>query len=79
MGIKFPEYCDRLCLSGCANGANLSTVSAIDAGVSVDLVLAVTLGDSLNGALGCASTATDAIISNLKCHGDLPILSEILT
>ena len=42
--------------------------AALDALFSVDLVLAVSLGDSLYGAVICASAAADASITNYICH-----------
>ena len=62
----------ELFLNGSANRAGLCTVTATDAGISVDNVNAVTLGDALYGTISCTSTASDAIFSNLKCHGYVP-------
>ena len=53
---------------GSLNGASVCARAAVDALVSVDLVLAVSLVDSLGGAVLCASAAGDAIIANLVCH-----------
>ena len=53
---------------GSLNGASVCARAAVDALVSVDLVLAVSLVDSLGGAVLSASAAGDAIIANLVCH-----------
>ena len=53
---------------GSLNGASVCAGAAVDALVSVDLVLAVSLVDGLGGAVLCASAAGDAIIANLVCH-----------
>ena len=45
---------------GSTNGADISASAAVDAQVSVDFVLAVTLGDSGHGAALGASAASDA-------------------
>jgi hypothetical protein len=52
-----------------AAGALISTSTAGNAGVSVDLVLAVALENSGNGALVSASAAGNASISNNVSHG----------
>ena len=51
-----------------ANRAVICACAAADAGVSVDYVLAVALGDAANRAAICASTARNALIGNLVCH-----------
>ena len=53
---------DLLCL-GSSYGAVVSAGTAVDAGVSVDNVLAVLLADSLNRASICTCTAADALVS----------------
>jgi 3-oxoacyl-ACP reductase-like protein len=53
---------------GSLNVASVCARAAVDALVSVDLVLAVSLVDSLGGAVLSASAAGDAIIANLVCH-----------
>ena len=53
---------------GSLNGASVCAGAAVDALVSVDLVLAVSLVDSLGGAVLSASAAGNAIIANLVCH-----------
>ena len=50
-------------------GTTVCTCAAIDAAVSVDDVLAVTLGDGGHGAALGASAASDASIGNLVSHG----------
>ena len=57
-----------LCLLGCAYRAVALASSAIDAGVLVDDVDAVSLGNSSDGAVCCAGTAGDASITDLICH-----------
>ena len=42
--------------------------AAIDAGIRVDLVLAVTLGDRADGAAIRASAASDASVRDFVCH-----------
>jgi len=59
----------KLLSNRCVYGTSICTCSAIEACISVDNVDAVALGDSLNGALGSASAASDACISNLVSHG----------
>ena len=54
---------------GSGHGADVSASAAVDAQISVDLVLAVTLGDSVHGAALGASAASDAGISNLVSQG----------
>ena len=54
---------------GSGHGADVSASAAVDAQISVDLVLAVTLGDSVHGAALGASAASDAGIGNLVSHG----------
>ena len=46
--------------------------TAVDASGSVDNVLAVTLGNSGNGASVSASAAADAIVGNLISHCEIP-------
>jgi hypothetical protein len=60
---------ERLLSLGSTHGAGIGASAAIDAQVSVDLVLAVALGDSGNGAALGASAASDARISDLVSHG----------
>ena len=54
------------------NGANLCASAAINAGVSVNYILAVALGNSLYGAAICAGAAGDAVITNYICHIKVP-------
>ena len=61
------DQCILLSLS-CRNRARVSAGTAINALVSVDLVLAVTLVDSFSGAVLCAVAARDAIVRNDVCH-----------
>ena len=50
------------------HGARTSASAAIDAGISIDLVLAVALRNSADGALALAGTAADASIANYMSH-----------
>ncbi len=59
----------ELCLLGSTYGASLCARTAVDAGISVNYIYAVTLRNSLYGTFSCTCAAADAIISNLKCHG----------
>jgi hypothetical protein len=47
---------------GCFHRADLSAVSALDAGLGIDLVFTVTLADALYRTLGSASAAGDTVI-----------------
>ena len=58
----------ELFLAGCANRANICTVTAGDALVSIDNVLVVAFRNARSGATVCACAAGDALIANLKCH-----------
>lgn len=51
-----------------AGGAGTCTASAINTGISVDLVFSITGGDSANGALALTSSAAYASVSNYICH-----------
>ena len=57
----------ELLLNRCSNRARFSAVAATDALVSVDNE-DITLGNAGYGTFGSASTASDAIFSNLVCH-----------
>ena len=61
------SVCCRLGL-GSGNGADVSASAAVDAQIGIDLVLAVTLGDSVHRAALSASAASDASIGNLVSH-----------
>ena len=58
----------ELFLSGSANGANICAVTAGDALISIDFVLAITLGNATGGATVCACATSDALITNLESH-----------
>ena len=60
--------CSELFLSGSANGANVCTVTARDALISIDYELAVTLGNATGRAAICACATSDALITNLESH-----------
>ena len=57
-----------LCLARSSYRANLSAVPAIDAGIWIDVVLSVALGNCLNGAFRSAGTTRDAFVRNLISH-----------
>jgi hypothetical protein len=59
----------KLAFLNSANGALISTSTAGNACVSVDLVLAVAFNNSADGALICTSAAGDTSISNDVSHG----------
>ena len=61
-----------LLLCGSSNGAGICTRTAANALVSVDYVLAITLGNATGGASVSASATADAIIRNLVCHFCIP-------
>ena len=66
---EFINYTPKgLLLNRSANRAGVCTRAAADALVSVDNVLAVTLGNARNGASISASAAANALVSNLVCH-----------
>ena len=58
----------ELFLSRSAYGASVSARAAAYALVSVDNVLAVTLGNATGGATLSASATSDALVRNLVCH-----------
>ena len=58
----------RLAFLDGLGGALISASAAGNADVGVDLVLAVTLGDSLNGALISAGAASDTCIGDNVSH-----------
>ena len=60
----------KLALRDSTYGASTSAGTAVNASVSVDYVLAVTLGDCAYRALTCAGTAADASARNYVCHGN---------
>lgn len=70
--------CGRLCLLGRTDRTCIRASAALDAGVCVDHILAVALGDCADGAGICASTARDACIADLICHSCLPPVSRIM-
>ena len=61
-------YPSKLFLSGSTNGAYVCAVTAGDALISIDNVLAVTLRNARSRALGCTCTTGDALVSNLVSH-----------
>ena len=71
---NFPrvQFIQQLSLRGSAYRTCASASTAANAGVSVDNVLAVTLGNCVYRAALSASAASDAIVRNYVCHIDLP-------
>ena len=63
-----PLFVFRLLGLGSGHGASVSASTAVDAQISVDLVLGGTLGDRGNGAALGAGAAHDASIGNLVSH-----------
>ena len=59
--------CSLLALADSSGGAGASASTAIDAGISVDNVLAIALGNSAYGTFCCAASAATRIIDNV-CH-----------
>jgi hypothetical protein len=59
---------EKLFSVGSANGTYAVAGTAFNAGVSVDNVLAVALGNSVHGALIGTSAAADAIVIDLISH-----------
>ena len=57
-----------LFLNRCSNRASACSRTARNALVSVDNVLAVTLGNATGGATLSASATSDALVRNLVCH-----------
>jgi hypothetical protein len=53
---------------GSTHGANVRAAAALRAKIRVDLVFAVTLGDSGNGAFRLTGTTSDAVITNFISH-----------
>ena len=65
-------HISELALRNCAYRACASAGTTIYTSVCVDLVLAVTLGDSPNGTILGAGAAGDAVVTDLVCHGHVP-------
>ena len=57
-----------LCFDRSTYRAVICASTAAETFVSVDYVLAVSLGNAFNRAVFCASAASDALISNLVSH-----------
>ena len=57
-----------LCLGRSADRAGFSAGAALDAGIGIDLKLAVAFADGGNGALGGTGAAADAFFVNLVSH-----------
>jgi hypothetical protein len=56
----------------CRNRTCLSTSTALDALIGIDLILAITLGNSIYRASLSTCAASDAIIGNFVSHGKTP-------
>ena len=57
-----------LALFDCSCRTGASTGTAVDAGISVNLVVGVALGDRANGALALAAAAADALVTDYIGH-----------
>ncbi len=68
----FSDVKEKLFLSGSVYGASISTAATAYAIISVDNVLAVTLGDAAGRASVSASAARNALIGNLISHLEKP-------
>ena len=64
----FRGYEEKLAFLDSLDGALVSAGTAGNADISVDNVLAFTLGNSLNGALIGAGAAGDTSVSDNVCH-----------
>jgi len=58
--------------NGSSNGASFCACAALNALVSIDLVLGIAFLDCANGTSFCARTASDALVGNLVCHRKIP-------
>ena len=58
----------------CTYRANTRASAAVDASVSVDNILAVSLRNSANRAALCASAASDTLIRNLVSHSKILLI-----
>lgn len=72
------KSCVSLTLVDSAGRANTCTGTAGDASVSVDNVLAVSLGNSAYRALALAGTATNTRIRNYICHDNILLKYSII-
>ena len=66
---------DRLCLYRSSYRAVCSASSAVDASALIDNIRC-SLCNSLYRAVSCTQTASDAIVSDLKCHSVTSFLQE---
>lgn len=71
-------FCFRSLLMGSADRAGGLASTALDAEVRIDDMLSVDLGDSSDGASGCASTAVYAIITDNIRHSDILLIIDWL-
>ena len=62
---------DALLSLGCADRAGALASAAVDAGIRVNYILAIPLGNSADRASVRASAAGNAIIGNFVCHTEI--------
>ena len=65
----FQDLCFRSGLGRRAHGADAGASAAGNAGIGIDVELAVALRDGGNGTLFCARAARDALVADCICHG----------
>ena len=58
-----------LSLLGSINGAYIGAGTALNAGIGIDNIFVLALGDRGHRALALAGTAFDAFVINFICHG----------
>ena len=63
---------DSLFLGRGADGAGARASSAGNAGIRVDHILAIAFADRADGALFRTCTASNALITDNKCHNKTP-------
>ena len=68
ISLKILESIPKLSLGDNFYGALSCATAAVDAGVSIDHILAIALRDSLYGALSCASTTFQTSVVDYICH-----------
>ena len=68
LSIWFMKLIEQLAKADSLRRTNACACATLRASISVDYVLFSTLRDSLNGALTCACTTRDTVVSNYICH-----------
>ncbi len=68
----FRILCGKSALLRSTDGAGICTSAAVEASISIDDVLTVTLRNCANGASVCTSTALDAFVRNNVSHFVVP-------